>query len=156
MAAFPDVPTFKELGYDLVGGAYRGVAVPVSTPGELRQRISDIVSQINQRPDFVKKMEEGGFVLTASTVAIVSFRLGGHDVPEEPQLSGGTREFSPETRLGEASLLAEERDQRMIGIDVLAAIAHRQQHRLARIDQLGVPAFLAGARLLLTARIASR
>lgn len=64
MAAFPDVPTFKELGYDLVGGAYRGVAVPASTSEELRQRISDIISEINKRPDFVKKMEEGGFFLT--------------------------------------------------------------------------------------------
>lgn len=26
--ALPDVPTFKELGYDYVEGAYRGVAVP--------------------------------------------------------------------------------------------------------------------------------
>jgi tripartite-type tricarboxylate transporter receptor subunit TctC len=64
MPAFPDVPTFKELGYDLVGGAYRGVAVPASTPEELRQRISDIVTEINQRPDFIQKMEGGGFVLT--------------------------------------------------------------------------------------------
>ncbi|ABN78132.1 tripartite tricarboxylate transporter substrate binding protein [Cereibacter sphaeroides] len=64
LPAFPDVPTFKELGYDLVGGAYRGVAVPDATPEELRTRISDIVTEINQRPDFVKKMEEGGFVLT--------------------------------------------------------------------------------------------
>ena len=67
LAAFPDVPTFKELGYDLVGGAYRGVAVPASTPEELRQRISDIVSEINKRPEFVKKMEDGGFVLTDIT-----------------------------------------------------------------------------------------
>jgi tripartite-type tricarboxylate transporter receptor subunit TctC len=64
LPAFPDVPTFKELGYDLVGGAYRGVAVPASTPEDLRQRISDIVTEINQRPSFVQKMEEGGFVLT--------------------------------------------------------------------------------------------
>ncbi|NHF72016.1 tripartite tricarboxylate transporter substrate binding protein [Paracoccus xiamenensis] len=64
LPAFPDVPTFKELGYDIVGGAYRGVAVPSSTPEELRQRISDIVSQINATPSFVQKMEEAGFVLT--------------------------------------------------------------------------------------------
>ncbi|MCS5601127.1 MAG: tripartite tricarboxylate transporter substrate-binding protein, partial [Paracoccus sp.] len=67
MPAFPDVPTFKELGLDLVGGAYRGVAVPASTPEDLRQRISDIVSEINADPDFVKKMEDGGFVLTDFT-----------------------------------------------------------------------------------------
>lgn len=64
MPAFPDVPTFTELGYDIVGGAYRGVAVPDSTPEELRQRISDIVSEINAQPEFVEKMENGGFVLT--------------------------------------------------------------------------------------------
>lgn len=64
LPVFPDVPTFKELGYDLVGGAYRGVAVPASTSEEMRQRVSDIVSEINRQPDFVKKMEDGGFVLT--------------------------------------------------------------------------------------------
>ncbi|PWE48338.1 C4-dicarboxylate ABC transporter substrate-binding protein [Thioclava sp. NG1] len=64
LPAFPDVPTFKELGYDIVGGAYRGVAVPASTPEPIRQKISDIVTEINHRPDFVEKMESAGFVLT--------------------------------------------------------------------------------------------
>ena len=64
LAAFPDVPTFRELGYDIVGGAYRGVAVPASTPEELRQRISEIISEINAQPEFVEKMENAGFVLT--------------------------------------------------------------------------------------------
>lgn len=63
MPAFPDAPTFKELGFDIVGGAYRGVAVPASTPEDLRKRISDIVSQINKQSGFVEKMESGGFVL---------------------------------------------------------------------------------------------
>lgn len=67
MPAFPDVPTFKELGYDLVGGAYRGVAVPKSTSEELRNKISQIVSKINKEPEFIKKMEAGGFVLTDIT-----------------------------------------------------------------------------------------
>lgn len=64
MKVFPEVPTFKELGFDLVGGAYRGVAVPASTPEDIRQKISDIVTKINHRPDFIAKMEKGGFVLT--------------------------------------------------------------------------------------------
>ncbi|MHA6345655.1 tripartite tricarboxylate transporter substrate binding protein [Roseivivax sp. CAU 1761] len=67
LPAFPDVPTFKELGYDIVGGAYRGVALPDSASEELRQRVSDIVSEINARPDFVEKMESAGFVLTDIT-----------------------------------------------------------------------------------------
>ena len=64
LPAFPDVPTFTELGYDLVGGAYRGVAVPASTPEDLRQKVSDIVTEINETPAFIQKMEEAGFVLT--------------------------------------------------------------------------------------------
>lgn len=64
MPAFPDVPTFRELGFDLVGGAYRGLSVPKSTPEAIRQKVSDIISGINAEPGFKKKMEEGGFVLT--------------------------------------------------------------------------------------------
>lgn len=62
--SFPDVPTFKELGYDLVGGAYRGVGVPKSTPEDIRVKLSDIISEINADPAFIKQMEDAGFVLT--------------------------------------------------------------------------------------------
>lgn len=64
LPAFPDVPTFSELGLDIVGGAYRGVAVPSSTPEDLRLRISDLVSEVNHHPEFIKRMNEAGFVLT--------------------------------------------------------------------------------------------
>src|SRR3546814_17521590 len=36
---FPDVPPFQEKSIDLVGGAYRGVAVPADGPGGLRRPI---------------------------------------------------------------------------------------------------------------------
>src|SRR3546814_18835007 len=36
---FPDVPTFKELGIDMSSGAYRGVAVPESTPSAEESRV---------------------------------------------------------------------------------------------------------------------
>jgi len=67
MPAFPDVPTFRELGYDLVGGAYRGLSVPKSTPEDIRLKVSDIIGGINADPGFRKKMEDGGFVLTEIT-----------------------------------------------------------------------------------------
>ena len=60
---FPDVPTFRELGIDWVDGAFRGVAVPKSTPADLRQRVSDIFSEINKDPEFQKRMADGGFEL---------------------------------------------------------------------------------------------
>lgn len=61
--SMPDVPTFKELGYDMVGGAYRGIAVPNSTPEDIRQQLSDALGEVNSDPDFVQKMEDAGFVL---------------------------------------------------------------------------------------------
>jgi tripartite-type tricarboxylate transporter receptor subunit TctC len=67
MPAFPNVPTFKELGFDLVGGAYRGLSVPKSTPEAIRQKVSDIIGAINADPTFRKKMEDTGFVLTDIT-----------------------------------------------------------------------------------------
>lgn len=60
---FPDVPTFKELGYDLVSGAYRGIAVPKSTPEDVRQKISGMIADINSDKEFRQRMENDGMVL---------------------------------------------------------------------------------------------
>lgn len=57
----PDVPTFKELGFDLVGGAYRGIAVPKATPADLREKISAIFGEINKDPEFRTRAEGKGF-----------------------------------------------------------------------------------------------
>jgi tripartite-type tricarboxylate transporter receptor subunit TctC len=60
---FPDIPTFKEAGIDLVSGAYRGIAVPKSTPEPIRKKLSDMIAEINRDPAFKKKMEDGGFAM---------------------------------------------------------------------------------------------
>lgn len=60
---FPDVPTFLELGIDMVGGAYRGIAVPMDTPEDIRQALSDIIGEINADPDFIAAMEGAGFAM---------------------------------------------------------------------------------------------
>ncbi len=59
----PDCPTFKELGFNLVGGAYRGVAVPKSTPADVKAKMAEILAKINADPEFIRKMEEGGFAM---------------------------------------------------------------------------------------------
>lgn len=60
---FPDVPTFKELGYDMVGGAYRGIALPSSASAETVTSWSNRIGEINADPAFRKKMINGGFAL---------------------------------------------------------------------------------------------
>jgi tripartite-type tricarboxylate transporter receptor subunit TctC len=58
---FPDVPTFKELGIKWVDGAYRGVAVPKSTPPDARKRVSDMMAELNKDPQILKWMADGGY-----------------------------------------------------------------------------------------------
>jgi tripartite-type tricarboxylate transporter receptor subunit TctC len=60
---FPDVPTFKELGFDLVSGAYRGIAVPKSTPEAIREKLSDMIGKVNAQPEFKQRMERDGMAL---------------------------------------------------------------------------------------------
>jgi tripartite-type tricarboxylate transporter receptor subunit TctC len=58
---FPDTPTFRELGYKWVDGAYRGVAVPKPTPVEARRQVSDMMAALNKDPQILKWMADGGF-----------------------------------------------------------------------------------------------
>jgi tripartite-type tricarboxylate transporter receptor subunit TctC len=58
---FPGVPTFKQVGLGWAGGAYRGIAVPKSTPPEMRKKVSDMMGVVNKDPGYVKRMTEGGF-----------------------------------------------------------------------------------------------
>ncbi|TPW31895.1 tripartite tricarboxylate transporter substrate binding protein [Pararhizobium mangrovi] len=60
---FPDVPTLKEKGFDMTGGAYRGIAVPKSVSEERRKTLSDMFAKINHDKDFRKKMLDAGFAL---------------------------------------------------------------------------------------------
>jgi tripartite-type tricarboxylate transporter receptor subunit TctC len=59
--AFPDAPTFKELGYKWVDGAYRGVAVPKSATREVQKNVSGMMAALNQDPQILKWMADGGF-----------------------------------------------------------------------------------------------
>ena len=59
--AFPDVPTFRELGIKWVDGAYRGVAVPKSAPSPVRKNVSDMMAALNADPQILKWMADGGF-----------------------------------------------------------------------------------------------
>jgi len=61
MAVLKDVPTFKELGYDIVEGAYRGVAAPSGTPDEIVKKLADVFDKVMKDPEVQKKMDQNGF-----------------------------------------------------------------------------------------------
>jgi tripartite-type tricarboxylate transporter receptor subunit TctC len=61
----PDAPTFKEQGYDIVGGAFRGVAAPKGTPKEIIDKLADAFTKVNKI--IAEKQEPLGFVMTYAT-----------------------------------------------------------------------------------------
>jgi tripartite-type tricarboxylate transporter receptor subunit TctC len=61
MDVLADVPTFKELGYNIVEGAYRGVAAPPGTPDEVVKVLADAFDKVMKDPEVKKKMDQNGF-----------------------------------------------------------------------------------------------
>jgi len=61
----PDAPTFKEQGYDIVGGAFRGVAAPKRTPKEITAKLADAFTKTNK--EIAAKQVPLGFVMTYAT-----------------------------------------------------------------------------------------
>lgn len=60
---FPDVPTFRELDFDLISGAFRGIAVPPSTPEDVRVKVSDLFEAVAADADHIRQMEEAGMAV---------------------------------------------------------------------------------------------
>jgi len=61
----PDAPTFKELGYDIVGGAFRGVAAPKGTDPDIIAILAKAFSETNKI--IAEKQRALGFVMTYAT-----------------------------------------------------------------------------------------
>jgi tripartite-type tricarboxylate transporter receptor subunit TctC len=61
MEVLSDVPTFKEQGYDVVEGAYRGVAAPPGTPDDVVKILADAFEKVHKDPEVKKKMDQNGF-----------------------------------------------------------------------------------------------
>ena len=60
--ALPHVPTFKEQGYDIVEGAYRGVAVPSGTPDNVVNTLSNAFKKVSHKPEVISQEKKLGLV----------------------------------------------------------------------------------------------
>ncbi len=59
--AIPDVPTFKELGYNVVAvGSVKGVAAPKGTPPEVIRYLAERFKKVCEDQEFVKSMKDIG------------------------------------------------------------------------------------------------
>jgi tripartite-type tricarboxylate transporter receptor subunit TctC len=57
----PDVPTFREAGFDVVEGAWRGAAVPPDTPQPIIDELAATFEQVNKDPQVRRRMQKLGF-----------------------------------------------------------------------------------------------
>lgn len=55
---YPDVPTMKETGFDIISGVYHGLAVPAGVPAGIVQTLSDAHKAAANSPEFIAKMKE--------------------------------------------------------------------------------------------------
>jgi len=58
---FPDVPTLRESGFDIVEGAWRGVAVPPETPSKVIDVLAGAFAEVNRDAEFKRKSKNLGF-----------------------------------------------------------------------------------------------
>jgi tripartite-type tricarboxylate transporter receptor subunit TctC len=58
VAALADVPTFKELGYDIEFYIWAGVFAPTGTPEPILKKLRDTLRQAVREPDFQAAMEK--------------------------------------------------------------------------------------------------
>lgn len=55
----PDVPTFAEIvGHPVVGGTWRGIAVPKGTPEPIKAKLEEAFLKAAQDPEFINFMED--------------------------------------------------------------------------------------------------
>jgi tripartite-type tricarboxylate transporter receptor subunit TctC len=57
---YPDLPTFKSKGYNLMSSVYHGVAVPVGTPEDVVKKLEQVFTKIAKDPKVIeRKLNEG-------------------------------------------------------------------------------------------------
>jgi tripartite-type tricarboxylate transporter receptor subunit TctC len=63
----PEVPTFKESGYDIVGTSWYGVFAPAKTPADIREKYAKIFAATVQKPEIKQKLLTMGLYASGST-----------------------------------------------------------------------------------------
>lgn len=58
---FPDVPTMKELGYDVVLELFRGISVPKGTPADIIKKLEAAFQKGSQEPAFIEFSKKNSF-----------------------------------------------------------------------------------------------
>lgn len=58
----PDVPTFKELGYNILSGKFRGLAVPPNVPEQIRKYLEEHFAQLCANTEYQQAVKNSGLM----------------------------------------------------------------------------------------------
>lgn len=74
-AAYPEMPTMREQGFDMVVGSWQGIFVPVGTPRPVVSKLFDVTLKAMKDPAVNKRLNDGGVpvILSKSPEDFVKF-----------------------------------------------------------------------------------
>jgi tripartite-type tricarboxylate transporter receptor subunit TctC len=82
----PDVPTFKEQGYDVVVGAWRCLAGPKGMPADRIAFLESNLLAVLRDPEFVAKAKQAGFIIAPGDAKATAARWKSDDAALYPIL----------------------------------------------------------------------
>jgi tripartite-type tricarboxylate transporter receptor subunit TctC len=65
-AAYPEMPTMREQGFDMVVGSWQGIFVPVGTPRPVVSKLFDVTLKAMKDPAVNKRLNDGGVPVIVS------------------------------------------------------------------------------------------
>lgn len=75
----PDVPTFKEAGYDLVAGDWRAIFAPAGVPEDRMAKLEEIFTATLSDPEFQEAAQTAGFVIQPKSAADTAAYIADFD-----------------------------------------------------------------------------
>jgi tripartite-type tricarboxylate transporter receptor subunit TctC len=64
--AYPEIPTMREQGLDMVVGSWQGLFVPKGTPQPVVSKLYKVGIEMMKDPLVIKRMTEGGVTIVSS------------------------------------------------------------------------------------------
>jgi tripartite-type tricarboxylate transporter receptor subunit TctC len=68
LADFPDIPTFKELGYDMVATLWFGLAGPANLPKDITEKVNAEINRAVRSPEVEARLRRDGLIADPMSV----------------------------------------------------------------------------------------